>query len=308
MQFVPNGPSRKERASQGGVCGDINDAPFRPLFSSPARVTLKRAHLGLDDFSNVEGGSVHTPGATPGTSSLHDAQPAPPTAPAAGATVTPLPLDAPPPLRLGLGDVDLESNAVSADDPRNSFSVGTRCGGRVATGESYERRQRGGERGERGRRSSLSPPLAPPVPRTARRAALPGRRCWSRAIGRPFSRFMSWPLARTRRSFTQARGPTVALSPPSGPRPVARSRAPSTSTSSSDGGLYVPLYPWVPREPGSWRRLAQLRRDVNTLYHLRHPRLVSLMGAVWDSKIEPVLVFESMDGGALAPAKKCSCY
>ena len=65
----------------------------------------------------------------------------------------------------------------------------------------------------------------------------------------------------------------------------------------------MPLYPWVPREPGSWRRLAQLRRDVSTLYHLRHPRLVSLMGAVWDSKIEPVLVFESMDGGAPAPAR-----
>ena len=72
----------------------------------------------------------------------------------------------------------------------------------------------------------------------------------------------------------------------------------SSTSTSSDGGLFIPLYPWVPREPGSWRRLAQLRRDVNTLYHLRHPRLVSLMGAVWDSKIEPVLVFESMDGGA----------
>ena len=167
-------------------------------------MTLKRAHLGLDDLSKAPDGGMHTPGA----GSTHELSP--PTSTAAGATVTPLPQDAPPPSRLSLSDDDVESGAVSASpggaiDHHNSFSTGL--------------------------------------------------------------------------------------------KPVTHSPMSSTSTS-SDGGPFIPLYPWVPREPGSWRRLAQLRRDVNTLYHLRHPRLVSLMGAVWDSKIEPVLVFESMDGGA----------
>ena len=183
---------------------------FPPPFFCDARVTLKRAHLGLDDLSKAVGSSMHPPGTR-----LHIMHPSPPSSPAAGATATPLPQDAPPPLRLSLSNDDPESGTVvaapgGAIDHRNSFSTGLRT--------------------------------------------------------------------------------------------VVRSLASSTSTS-SEGGLFIPLYPWVPREPGSWRRLAQLRRDVSTLYHLRHPRLVSLMGAVWDSKIEPVLVFESMDGGAPPPTR-----